>query len=253
MLGRVLLPDRVIRVAHRILHAVRPLIEEAGAIRPGTRLARDFGSFGEASLINHPVGSLVGTRNMHIGAETLIGRGCTLATGYGPGDPHTPARALVIGDRCIIGAGAVVTAHESVEISNDVWFGNQVFVSDAGHGYQDTETPIGRQLGSAAAVSIGTGSWIGHGAIILPGSRIGRQVVIGAGSVVRGVIPDHSVAVGVPAKVVRRLEPGTGWVAAHDPADVRPAWTPEEAAATLAGQVTAEATGCVTDEAVTPG
>lgn len=253
MLGRVVLPAPVIRVAHRILHTLRPLIEEAGAIRPGTRLARDFGSFGEASLINHPVATLFGAGNMHIGAETLIGRNATLATGYGPDDTHTPVRALVIGDRCIIGAGAVVTAHESVEIGDDVWFGNLVFVSDAGHGYQDTETPIGRQLGSADPVSIGSGSWIGHGAIILPGARIGRQVVIGAGSVVRGIIPDHSVAVGVPATVVRRLEPGTGWVDTRNRADVRPAWTPQEAAAALAGDVSGRQPGDAPDEVVAPG
>jgi acetyltransferase-like isoleucine patch superfamily enzyme len=49
---------------------------------------------------------------------------------------------------------------------------------------------------------------------VLPGARIGRHVVIGAGSVVTGVIPDFSVAVGVPARVVRRYDPAdpaAGW------------------------------------------
>jgi len=240
MQGRVILPDPVIRLAHRLVHALRPLIEEAGAIRPGTRTAAGFGSFGAASLINHPVASLFGARNIHIGTHTLIGRGCTLTTGYGPDDPQTPDRALVVGDRCIIGAGAVITAHESIEIGDDVWFGNQVFVSDAGHGYQDVETPIGRQLGSHAPVSIGAGSWIGHGAIILPGTRVGSHVVVGAGSVVRGVVPDHSVVAGVPARVVRRLEPSVGWVATRNAADVRPAWTAAQADAMLSEEPAGE-------------
>jgi len=241
MQGRVVLPGPVIGLAHRVVRALMPLIEEAGAIRPGTRTAAGFGSFGTASLINHPVGSLFGERAIHIGTHTLIGRGCTLTTGYGPDDPQTPGRALVIGDRCIIGAGAVITAHESIEIGDDVWFGNQVFVSDAGHGYQDTETPIGRQLGSHDPVSIGSGSWVGHGAIILPGTRIGRHVVVGAGSVVRGAVPDHTVVAGVPARVVRRLEPAVGWVATRDAADVRPAWTAAKADALLAGKLSGEA------------
>lgn len=235
MVGRTVIPTPVLRAGHRILHAVRPLVEEFGAIRPGTSLARQFGSFGEASLINHPVASLFGTASMHIGSETLIGRGCTLTTGYAEHDPQVPSRALVVGDRCILGAGSVITAHAGVEIGDDVWFGNQVFVTDAGHGYQDPETPIGRQLGAPAPVSIGSGSWVGHGAIVLPGARIGRHVVVGAGSVVRGAVPDHSVVAGVPARVVRRLEADVGWVATREPTDVRPAWTSAEVAAMLSG------------------
>ena len=60
--------------------------------------------------------------------------------------------------------------------------------------------------------------------------------MVGAGSVVRGVVPDHSVVAGVPARVVRRLEPAVGWVATRDAADVRPAWTAAEADAMLAGK-----------------
>ena len=47
---------------------------------------------------------------------------------------------------------------------------------------------------------------------MLPGVTIGRHVVVGANSVVTGDLPDFSVAVGSPARVVRRHEPGTGWV-----------------------------------------
>ena len=60
------------------------------------------------------------------------------------------------------------------------------------------------------AVEIGKGSWIGSGAIILPGSKIGEHVVIGANSVVTGEIPSHSVAVGSPARVVRQYD-GNSW------------------------------------------
>ena len=122
-----------------------------------------------------------------------------------------PARGLVIGDRCVIGARACITAHSSIEIGDDVWFGKDVFVSDASHGYQDPDTPIGRQLGPHQPVTIGSGSWIGHGAIILPGTSIGRNVVVAAGSVVRGLVPDHAVVAGVPARVVRGYVPGVGW------------------------------------------
>jgi hypothetical protein len=55
------------------------------------------------------------------------------------------------------------------------------------------------------------GSWLGAGAVILPGTRLGRNTVVGAGAVVRGDYPDHAVLAGVPAKVVRRYDPAAGW------------------------------------------
>jgi serine acetyltransferase len=57
-------------------------------------------------------------------------------------------------------------------------------------------------------VAIGAGSWLGTGAVILPGTRIGRQTVVAAGAVVRGEFPGHCVLAGVPARVVRTFAPG---------------------------------------------
>ncbi|QIX28776.1 acyltransferase [Nocardioides sp. JQ2195] len=202
---------------------------------PGTRAASRFASFGEASLIAFPQATIFGERGIHIGSRTLIGRSCTLTLGYGPGNHELPSHGLVIGDRCVFGTRSTVTAHESIAIGDDVWFGQGVFVSDASHGYQDPETPIGNQLGQHQPVSIGSGSWIGHQAIILPGASIGRNVVVAAGSVVRGDVPDHAIVAGVPARVVRRLEPGIGWVGKGD--DVRPAWSTEDVTRMLAGEV----------------
>jgi acetyltransferase-like isoleucine patch superfamily enzyme len=223
------------RVLNRLVHAAHDWVDRAGAIQPGTDLAEAFGTFGAGSFITYPMATMYGASSIHIGEDTLIGRECSLLVGYAPDDTDVPERGIVIGDRCVLGAGSTLTAHESITIGDDVWFGQNIFISDASHGYQDPETPIGLQLGAHQPVEIGDGSWIGHGAIILPGARIGRHVVVGAGSVVRGVVPDRCVVAGVPARVVRRLEPDVGWVATSDPADVRPAWTASEVAALMAG------------------
>jgi acetyltransferase-like isoleucine patch superfamily enzyme len=225
------------RVLNRLVHAAHRWVARAGAIQPGTAVAESFGTFGAGSYIAYPMATMYGASAIHIGEDTLIGRDCSLLVGYAPDDPDIPEHGIVIGDRCVLGAGSTLTAHQSISIGDDVWFGQHVFISDASHGYQDPETPIGVQLGAHQPVAIGDGSWIGHGAIILPGARIGRHVVVGAGSVVRGSIPDHAVVAGVPARVVRRLEAGVGWVASSDPADVRPAWTSSEVAAMLAGEI----------------
>lgn len=195
-------------------------MDRAGEIVPGTRAAEAFGSFGAGSCIAFPPATLMGTRSIHVGSATLIGRHTTLSVGYGPDDPLAPERGLVLGDRCVIGARSTIVAHESVVVGDAVWFGQDVFVSDASHGYQDPDRPIGEQFGTHLPVVIGAGSWIGHGAVILPGTSIGRNVVVAAGSVVRGTIADHSVVAGMPAREVRRLEPGIGWVGSRG--DVRP-------------------------------
>lgn len=218
------------RLAHRLVHGTRGWAEHVGAIGPTTPIGREFGSLGADACISFPPTTLYGTRSIHIGSGTMIGRHCTLSVGYGPDAVDLPPHGLVIGDRCVIGARSVLTAHESIVIGDDVWFGQDVFVSDASHGYQDPTTPIGLQLGEHQPVSIGAGSWVGHGAIILPGTRIGRNVVVAAGSVVRGEVPDHAVVGGVPAKVVRRLEPGIGWVPTSGAGEVRAVWSQEDLA-----------------------
>jgi acetyltransferase-like isoleucine patch superfamily enzyme len=224
-------------VTNRLVHAAHRWVARAGAIQPGTDAAEAFGTFGAGSYITFPMATMYGASSIHIGEDTLVGRSCSLLVGYSPEDHNVPERGIVIGDRCVIGAGSVLTAHASIVIEDDVWFGQDVFVSDASHGYQDPETPIGLQLGPHQPVVIGEGSWIGHGAIVLPGTQIGRHVVVGAGSVVRGVVPDHAVVAGVPAKVVRRLEPGVGWTATSDPTDVRPTWSASDVAAMMARDV----------------
>ena len=191
----------------------------AGAIAPGTKAAERFGSFGEGTIVGFPISTLYGERQIHLGRETMVSSWVTLSAGYSPDQTTVPPRALVIGDRCVIGMRSGIVAHQSIEIGDDVWFGHEVYVTDANHGFQDITVPIGRQLGPHAAVSIGAGSWVGHGAVILPGAQIGKGVVVAAGSVVRGVVPDHSVVGGIPAKVIRSHVEGQGWVRAKAAAE----------------------------------
>ncbi len=194
-----------------------------GEIAPGTRAAEKFGSFGKGSCIGFPAATLMGTASIHIGTDSLIGRQVTLSVGYGPDDQRMRERGLVIGDRCVIGARSSLIAHDSIVLGDDVWFGQDVFVCDASHGYQELETPIGRQLGEHQPVSIGSGTWIGHGAIILPGTSIGRNVVVAAGAVVGGTIEDYAIVGGAASRMLRTFEPGVGWVTAAG--NVRPVLT----------------------------
>jgi len=180
-------------------------VQSTGAIHPHSARSDRFGAIGDGSIIAFPLAALVGEAQIYIGQETLVAPYATLSTGY-PGSEHlTPDRALVIGDRCVIGLRTGIAAHESIEIGNDVWFGQDVFVTDANHGMDDPDLPIGPQVGDPQPVRIGDGSWIGHGAVVLPGVTIGRHSVVAAGAVVVNDVPDNCVAGGVPAKVIKKI------------------------------------------------
>lgn len=185
-----------------------------GAIGPHDRAGRRFGRFGEGSIICFPQNTIFNEAYIRIGAGTMIGPQVTLSAGMVPGQACLTDPVVTIGDRCLIGKGSGIVGHFKIEIGDDVWTGHHVYITDQNHGYEDVDRPISEQSQPEKAVSIGDGSWLGHGTVVLPGSRIGKHVTVGANSVVTGEIPDFSVAVGSPAKVIRRYVDGQGWVTA---------------------------------------
>ena len=160
-------------------------------------------------MIAFPPTVIFGEGRITVGAGTTIGPLASISAGMPSqadlrGDP-----VIVIGDRCTLGKGIGIVGHERIEIGNDIWTGHYVYVTDQNHGYEDLDLPIGTQMWHNEPVSIGDGSWLGHGAVVLPGSKIGRHVVIAAGAVVAGIeVPDYSVVAGVPARVIRRYVDG---------------------------------------------
>jgi acetyltransferase-like isoleucine patch superfamily enzyme len=109
-----------------------------------------------------------------------------------------------IGDRVVFGRGVTVDAYLDVEIGDDCLLADSVLVTDFDHRYDDPATPIRTQGIVKSRVRIEADCWIGAKATVLRGSTIGRGSVIGALSVVKGDIPPYSVAVGNPARVVKR-------------------------------------------------
>jgi serine acetyltransferase len=185
-------------------------ITDVGSVCPDDERGRRFGAMGPRSMIAFPPGSVFGERWIHIGADTLIGPHVSLSAGMAPGQAMAHDPVVRIGERCSIGRGCHIVGHESIEIGDDVTFAPYVYVTDQNHVYADVNEPIGKQWPAEDPVVIGSGSWLGANVIVLPGSRVGRNVAVAAGSVVRGCLPDHCVAAGAPAKVVRRYDAG-GW------------------------------------------
>ena len=192
-------------------------LEELGTIQAGSARARRFRTFGEGAVIRFPVTALYGEEHIDIGECSLIGPQVSLSAGWMPGQP-VAGIGVRIGSGVLIDRGSGIVAHESVEIGDGVYTGHHVYITDANHGYEDPTETIGRQMAPPRPVRIGEGSWLGHGTVVLPGADIGRHVAVGAGSVVTGALPDFSVAVGNPARVIRRYVTGEGWVRVDGPA-----------------------------------
>ncbi len=118
-------------------------------------------------------------------------------------EPH-----LTIGKRCYLGQ------RESFLVGADITLGNEVIVADDvtfvsyNHGTNpELSVPyMNQNLENVKPITVGDNCWIGEKTTILPGVNIGKGCVIGAMSVVTKDIPDYSMAVGVPAKIIKRYD-----------------------------------------------
>ena len=194
-----------------IIRAVSARLNRVAAIGPNDPPAQAYKNFGIGSIINWPTGNMYGERWISIGCDTMISAHVTLSAGMVPDQQMLTDPVVSIGDRCLIGRGSAIVGHYRIDIGDDVYTGMNIYVTDQNHGYEDIKKPIGVQDPHDDPVVIGSGSWIGSGAVILPGARIGEHCVVAANSVVRGEFQPNSVIAGVPAKVVRTHD-GTKWI-----------------------------------------
>ena len=125
-----------------------------------------------------------------LSADPIIGKNCKLE----------------IGEGSTIGNFNHIIASKSIIIGQNVLTADNVYISDNLHGYEDIETPIKKQpIVQKKEVYIGDGSWLGENVCVI-GASIGKHCVIGANSVVTKDIPDYSIAVGSPAKVIKQFD-----------------------------------------------
>ncbi|MCZ7413015.1 MULTISPECIES: acyltransferase [unclassified Streptomyces] len=202
---------RASRITSRLVHRAWRWAQQAGAVtaeRPGPHAFRRIGS---GTRLAFPQGTIFGAPWIELGDHCIVGAEVTLTAGMMPDLDLGPEAVLRLGSGVVLGRGSHVIAHSPVTIGDDVFFGPYCYVTSTNHSYDDPHEPVGKQWPRAAPVEIGAGSWLGHGAVVLPGARLGRNVVVAAGSVVRGEVPDHAVVAGAPARIVRRWDADAGW------------------------------------------
>lgn len=163
-------------------------------------VGRGFSAFGARSVIQLPLRT-AGAQRIAIGADVFVGAGSWLQA-IGPEHERRPA--LVIGDGTSMSGSCVLSAVQSVVLGRRVLLARNVYIADHMHGYDDPDTAVADQpVTRVAPVLVCDGAWLGQNVVVGPGVTIGRGAVVGANSVVLSDIPDHSVAVGAPARVVR--------------------------------------------------
>jgi acetyltransferase-like isoleucine patch superfamily enzyme len=143
-----------------------------------------------------------GKKYISIGRNSVIQRGgWLLAIKIDDTDP-----ILEIGDNCAIGDYCHIASVRKVKFENDVLLANNVYISDNLHEYENINIPIINQpVKFKKEVTIGAGSWIGENVCII-GASVGRNSVIGCNAVVTNDIDDYCIAVGSPARVIKRFD-----------------------------------------------
>jgi acetyltransferase-like isoleucine patch superfamily enzyme len=134
-----------------------------------------------------------GTSSLRLGDDVHLGRFCTLRAGE---------RGISVQDGASINIRCFLDGNGGVEIGADVLLSPGVQVISGNHVFDDPKVPIRFQGTTYGKVSIGKDCWLGTNVIVVPGVTVGRGSVIGAGAVVTKDIPEFSIALGVPAKVV---------------------------------------------------
>lgn len=114
-----------------------------------------------------------------------------------------PNARFIMGDRSSINDGGFVVVNHELRIGSDVLIAELVSIRDFDHGFERADVRINQQGFVGAPILIEDNVWISRGVAILQGAHIGHGAVIGANAVVKKPIPPMTVAVGVPAKVIR--------------------------------------------------
>ncbi|MFJ8924247.1 acyltransferase [Streptomyces sp. NPDC102415] len=221
-------------VMSRVVHRVWAWVQETGAVTAQHPGRLRFRRIGTGTRLAFPQGTVFGEPWIELGDHCIIGEQVTLTAGLMPDLDLGSETVLTLGNGVVLGRGSHVIADTTVSIGSDTYCGPYVYITSTNHSYDDPHEPVGKQWPRMEPVEIGPGCWIGTGAVILPGARLGRNVVVAAGAVVRGEVPDHAVVAGAPARVVRSWDLEKGWqppLRTPAPVPIPEGVTPEQLAA----------------------
>lgn len=189
------------QVLSRLLWPLARAVQAAGPpmrrLWSHARLSVDVGQAVHACVVVQAPVQVHGTRRITLGRKLYLYPGQHWET--------QASGVLTIGDGVVLSRGVHLVAHAGVHIGAGTMIGEYTSVRDANH-RRGTGTQALRDSGhEAAPIHIGRGVWIGRGAAVLAGVRIGDGAVIAANAVVTRDVPAGAVVGGVPARPLQRL------------------------------------------------
>jgi acetyltransferase-like isoleucine patch superfamily enzyme len=145
------------------------------------------------------------------GLELQIARGARVEFGrfvwVGDGTKIRCHEGVVeIGDKTVLGQECTISAYRRVRIGEQCVIADRAMFIDFDHGVVEVERPIRKQGIYMRDVEVGSNVWIGYGACVLRGVRVGDNSIVGTNSVVTKDVPANAVVAGIPARVIRMRE-----------------------------------------------
>lgn len=139
-----------------------------------------------------------------IGSKSVIGRYSKLQC-FDNFNGHIYHPSITIGNNCLLGQNITIWSADEVKIEDNVTIAGYCTLINENHGIDvESELTFLHQTLTSAPIKIGEGTWIGERCIILPGVEIGKKCVVGSGSIVTKSIPDYSMVVGNPARIIKK-------------------------------------------------
>ncbi|MGL6101471.1 MAG: DapH/DapD/GlmU-related protein [Fusobacteriaceae bacterium] len=165
--------------------------------------------FKKAKIIRLPI-DIRYKKGINFGKNLITGKNCRIESVYGEKD------SIVIGNNVQINDNVHITGMQQVIIKDNVLIASRVYISDCTHGeYRKGEISLPNEIVSerklkSKPVLIEENVWLGEGVCVLPGVTIGKNSIIGANSVVTKDIPENSIAVGIPAIIIKKFNIANG-------------------------------------------
>ena len=207
--------------------AYRLILDAEGfvAIESGVRLrqARNI-RLGRGVYLDHGVYLHACPDGIEIGDDTCVMHNAELHVFNFRDLPHA---FIKIGRGTFIGESVVIRGQGGVSIGDSVLVAPLAKIMAVDHRFADTAVPVIDQGIVARGIVVEDGAWIGAGAAVLDGVRVGRGAVIGANAVVTRDVPEYTLAVGAPARVVRDLRQTESQLAARHYRGVSAVWQRE--------------------------
>lgn len=144
-------------------------------------------------------------QGIRIGRGVFIGRNTIL---------HCKNGDITIGDHANLGFNCDIASSNRVEIGAKVLIAAYTYVVGGGHDFTQPDVPVMDQRRVAHGIRIGDHAWIGAGVTVLDGVTVGEGAIIGTGAVVTEDLPAGAIAVGMPARMIRRRSAPEGGAAA---------------------------------------